>query len=102
MGSLVASAEGDLYSENSLIFFTMCLVQRLLLHMRCEVYSYGGSGTVSISDTPVALLLSLLQQQILFFFFFPVGGVKRIVCNSSWPHFPSADSDLIRLINKTK
>lgn len=66
MGSLIASAEGDLYSENSLIFFALSLVQRLLLYMHCEVYGYGGFLTVSISDTPVALLLPLVQQRIFF------------------------------------
>jgi len=44
----------------------LCLGQRLSLYMRCEVYGCGGFLTVSISDTPVGLLLSLVQQQIFF------------------------------------
>ena len=66
MGSFIASAASDLYSENSLLFFALCLVQGLSLLTHREIYGYGGFLTVSISDTPVAPLLSLGQQQILF------------------------------------
>lgn len=59
MDSFTASAEDKLYSANSLVFFALCLVQRLLLYMDCEVYGYGDFRTISISDNPAALLFSL-------------------------------------------
>lgn len=94
--NLIASAEGDLYSQNALIFFALCLVQKLLLYMHCDIYSYGGFLTVSVSDTPITLFCQFNSRSVF-------SRCCEMKCySSSWSHFLSAYSDLIRLINKTK
>lgn len=92
MGSLIASAVGHWYF--------LCLVscaEAVAVYVLWSLWLWGFSNCKQLWHPTCTVAFSCSTADL-----FSVGGVKIIVYNSSWTHFLSADSELIRHINKAK